>query len=119
MEKLKEMTGSASGCARTIGEMLLEVGRMDSRAAELIEQDLGNPEMSLEKCSNALREHARKNQKGSCWSCAVFRVDPENEAVKVILDFYKIPAEWLTASAAPEPAKPAPAGGRIDLLDLL
>ncbi len=106
MEKLKEMTGSASGCARTIGEMLLEVGRMDSRAAELIEQDLGNPEMSLEKCSNALREHARKNQKGSCWSCAVFRI-------------YKIPAEWLTASAAPEPAKPAPAGGRIDLLDLL
>ena len=113
MELLKEKTENAKGAARTIGEMLMEIGRMSSRAAE---QDLGNPEMSLEKCADALKEHARKHQSGGCWSCAVFRIDPENEAVKVILDFYKIPVECLTG-AAPEPAKPA--GGKIDLLDLL
>ena len=116
MELLKEKTENAKGAARTIGEMLMEIGRMSSRAAELVEQDLGNPEMSLEKCADALKEHARKHQSGGCWSCAVFRIDPENEAVKVILDFYKIPVECLTG-AAPEPAKAS--GGKIDLLDLL
>lgn len=117
MEILEKAIERAGNCARTIGEILREVGRISPQAAQLIEEDLANPEMSLGKCADALKRHAQKHQKNSCWSCAVFGVDPENEAVKVILDFYKIPGEWLTGSAAPEPAKPA--GGKIDLLDLL
>ncbi len=117
MEILEKAMVAANDCARTIGEILREVGRISPQAAELIEQDLANPEMSLDKCADALTEHARKHQKNSCWSCAVFGVDPENEAVKVILDFYKIPGGWLTGGAATEPAKVS--DGKIDLLDLL
>ncbi len=117
MDILEKTMETANDCARTIGEILREIGRISPQATQLIEEDLANPEMSLDKCADALTEYARKHQKISCWSCAVFGIDPKNEAVKVILDFYKIPDDWLTGGAAPEPAKAS--GGKIDLLDLL
>ena len=122
MDTLENAIREAKGGARTVGELLREVGRLSPQAAQLIEEDLANPEMSLEKCFDALHAYARKHQSGGFWGCAVFRVDPENEAVKVILDFYKIPPEWLSSAAAEPVPKATPAsgiGGKIDLLDLL
>lgn len=120
METLTKAVQNAEGCARTIGEMLLEIGRMSPRAARLIEEDLQNPDLSLGKCADAMRDYARKHQSGNCWSCAVFGIDPQNEAVRVVLDFYKIPADWLGGAAARPAAAPVPGtGGKIDLLGLL
>lgn len=79
----------------TIGQILMEVARTSERATELIEQDLAVPEMSLEACGKALKEYARKHQKGGCWACAVFGLGADNPAIKVILDFYKIPNAWV------------------------
>ena len=87
--------------------------------------------MSLEKCADALRDYARKHQEGGSWSCCVMGFEPDNEAVMVILDFYKIPPEWFGGAepeaAAEDAAHPtalasemtAPAGGTIDLMSLL
>ncbi len=119
MDVLEKALQESSGTARTIGEILREVCRISPQAAALVGQDLANPALSLEKCAGALKDYARKHQSGGCWSCAVFGIGPENEAVKVILDFYHIPPEWLGGGAAsPAKASPAP-GGKIDLMGLL
>lgn len=101
--------------AGAIGELLREIGRVSPQAGKVIEEDLENPEMSAVKCAEALRAHAKKNQKGGFWGCACFGVDPENEVVKFALDFYKIPAEWISKE------KPAakPAAGRVNLMELI
>lgn len=97
--------------AGAISELLREIGRVSPQAGTVIEEDLKAPEMSAAKCAEALRAHAKKNQKGGFWGCACFGVDPENEVVKFVLDFYKIPAEWLT--------KEKPAAGRVNLMELI
>lgn len=79
----------------TIGQILMELARMSERAAELIEQDLAVPEMSLEACGKVLKAYARKNQEGGCWACGGVSLDADNPAIKVILDFYKIPSAWV------------------------
>ena len=117
MEKLENAIAHATGVACGIGQVLREIGRMCPQAETLIEQDLENPEMSLEKCADAMKAYAKEHQSGGAWGCAVFGVDPKKEAVRVVMDFYKIPAEWLTGGAVPGSAKPS--GGKIDLLDLL
>lgn len=98
-----------------IGELLREIGRVSPRAGTVIEADLKNPEMSAAKCAETLRAHAKKHQQGGFWGCACFGVNPENEVVKFVLDFYKIPAEWL---AKEKPAAQT-AAGRVNLMELI
>ena len=101
--------------AGAIGELLREIGRISPQAGKVIEEDLKNPEMSAVKCAEALRAHAKKNQKNGFWGCACFGVDPENEVVKFVLDFYKVPAEWVSKE---EPAT-KPAAGKVNLMELI
>lgn len=108
-----EQAGSG---ARQIGEIVLAVCEASAQAAELVAQDLEQPDMSLGKCFSALHDFARKNQKGGMWCCGGVGIDPENPAIQVILDFYKIPAEWIGGQTAkPQALGAAP----VDLLDLL
>lgn len=101
--------------AQTIGRLLQEFVRKRPQYREMIEQDLENQEMSLGKAFDALKAYAKKHATGGCWACPVFEITPDNEAVKVILGFYKIPNDWGTEQeAAPEKTE-----GVIDLLDLL
>ena len=115
MKLLKEQIRlSEKDGAKTVGYILLEISKISKDAAELIEQDLEIHEMSLEKCFNSIYEYAKKNKKGNAFSCAVFKIDAENEIIKIILDFYKIPTEWISepkAKTATEPKK--------NLLDLI
>ena len=144
MKALEDAIKKAKDNARVIGKLLREACRVSPQAAELLAEDLKNPDMSLEKCAAALKDYAKKHQENGCWSCCVVGFEPDNEAVRVILDFYKIPPEWFggqagtdggaaeTASAsagaavapagaapAPAGAAAAPAGGVIDLMSLL
>ncbi len=139
MTLLKAQTENAKlPHVRTIGQILMQLAHLSERTAELIEQDLTVKEMSLEACGKALKEYARQNQEGGCWACGVFGLDADNPALKVILDFYKIPSDWVfTSSAAAEDTplvtcvtSPSTRGtdghgtgragsGTIDLMDLL
>ena len=108
--------------AWAVGKILDEICRTNAKARELIEQDLDNPEMDLEKCFKALEKYAREHQTGGCWACPVTEVTPENEAVKVILDFYHVPKDWLggAAGAAESQTFGHDAEGQdFDLLNLL
>lgn len=112
----------------TIGQILMEVARLSERAAELIEQDLAVPEMSLEACGKALKEYARKHQESGCWACGGVSLDADNPAIKVILDFYKIPSAWVFTPPVTRGDIPLKEGDSernigiaevIDLMDLL
>lgn len=116
MEALEKAIREAKGNARVVGKLLREICAASPQAAEVIEQDLANPELSLEGCWKALRDYAQKHQSGGFWGCAVFGADPENEVVKVVLDYYKIPAEWLGGGSAELAAQPA---APLDLMSLL
>lgn len=122
LEEALERVKGKNPNAWAVGKILDEICRKSEKAWELIEQDLENKDMSFEKCFEALKKHARKHQTGGCWACPVTEVTPENEAVKVILDFYHVPEDWLggAADAAESQAFGHDAEGQdFDLLNLL
>lgn len=123
MEKIREkvMQAPEGSGARQIGECVLMVAAADARAAELIAADLDNPEMGLDRCFAALKEHARKHQKGGFWGCMCMSFDKANPVIQVICGFYKIPAEWFAENAPKTQALEHEPESEpvINLLDLL
>lgn len=146
MKKLEaQIAGADDPGAKAVGILLREICRMSPQAAELVEQDLENKGMSIQECYGFLFAYAKKHKTKCCWACPVIGIDPENDAVKVILDFYGIPSAWVSDNvktplvsafgAASSPASAAPAGENLaqqqesqaarhapeslDLLDLL
>lgn len=125
VQKIREAVQAAKGNARQIGEVVLMIAQADEHAAEVIAADLDNPEMSLQKCFDALYEHAKKNQKGGFWGCMCNRYDPDNPdnpVIQVVAEFYKI--ELGGAVAESEPDKPESQAltaepEELDLMDLL
>ena len=73
--------------------------------------------MTKEYCDYIVKKH----KSGSAWACGVFGIDPDNVVVRFLLDFYKIPHEWIKGGAAEasEPVQEAAPGGMIDLMELL
>ena len=88
LHKIKAAVDAAEGNARQMGEVVLMIAQADEHAAEVIAADLDNPEMSFDKCFDALYEHAKKHQKGGFWGCMCNRFDPENPVIQVVADFY-------------------------------
>lgn len=69
VRKIREAVQAAEGNARQMGEVVLMIAQADEHAAEVIAADLDNPEMSFDKCFDALYEHAKKHQKNNSWCC--------------------------------------------------
>ncbi len=126
VRKIREAVQAAKGNARQMGEVVLVIAQADEHAAEVIAADLDNPEMSLQKCFDALYEHAKKNQKGGFWGCMCNRYDPDNPVIQVVAEFYKISldsqaigsTEQTGENGAPRSAHPTESGD-LDLMDLL
>ena len=122
---LQNQMKNAKSYVYTIGQILMKLAEQSGQIATLIEQDLAVPELSLEACGKELLEYARKHQENGYWACAVFGLDAENPALKVILDFYKIPSAWVFETHSTDPAEPMPMQAAdpkdtvIDLMDLL
>ena len=76
LHKIKAAVDAAEGNARQMGEVVLMIAQADEHAAEVIAADLDNPEMSLQKCFDALRAYARKHQQGGFWGCMCNSYDP-------------------------------------------
>lgn len=122
---LQNQMKNAKSYVYTIGQILMKLAEQSGQIATLIEQDLAVPELSLEACGKELLEYARRHQENGYWACAVFELDTENPAIKVILDFYKIPSAWVFETHSTDPAEPMPMQAAdpkdtvIDLMDLL
>ncbi len=91
-----------------VGEALLELAQ-DEHSAELIGQDLENPDMSLKKCYQSLYAYASKNKTGSS-----FCIGPKL-ALQLISDFYGIHASEDPMKPVAPPEQPK----IIDLFDIL
>jgi len=126
VRKIREAVQAAKGNARQIGEVVLMIAEAYPHAAEIIANDLDNPEMGLQQCFIALREYALKHQEGDFWGCMCNRYDPANPIIQVVADFYKVPldsqaigsTEQTRENGAPRSSHPTESED-LDLMDLL
>lgn len=126
LHKIKAAVDAAKGNARQMGEVVLMIAQADEHAAAVIAADLDNPEMSLQKCFDALYEYAKKHQKNNSWCCVCNRFEPDNPVIQVVAEFYKISldsqaigsTEQTGENGAPRSAHPTESGD-LDLMDLL
>jgi hypothetical protein len=105
--------------AKAIGLLLQELAAIDKRILPMVEQDLENENMSLAKCYGALRDYAEKHKQGNSWACPVVGVDPDNEVIKIVMEFYKIPAEWIKPIPPKSQTVGQASGDEFDLMGLL
>lgn len=122
LHKIKAAVDAAKGNARQMGEVVLMIARADEHAAEVIAADLDNPEMSLQKCFDALYEYAKKHQKNNSWCCVCNRFEPDNPVIQVVAEFYKVPLDGVQPAAEtkePETQALTAEPEELDLMDLL
>lgn len=113
-EKIEaQQKGKENTAAWMVGEQLKDICRVDSRCAELVLQDLDNPDQSLEKAAAQIKAHADKQKRtGNCV------VVPPNVAEGIIRKFFGLP----DAAAVPKLTlvpQSASTVSDVDLFDLL
>ena len=122
LRKIREAVQAAKGNARQMGKVVLMIAQADEHAAEVIAADLDNPEMSLQKCFDALYEYAKKHQKNNSWCCVCNRFEPDNPVIQVVAEFYKVPLDGVQPAAEPmetESQALTAESDELDLMDLL
>ena len=118
MDRIWKHLEKASGGAQQIGEVILAICEKCPRAAEMVAQDLEQPNMGFDSCYKALYSFAKKHQTKGSWCCGGWDIDPKNPVIRVILDFYHIPAEWLDGGNQ-NPKRLGADSPAVDLMDLL
>lgn len=119
VRKIREAVQAAEGNARQMGEVVLMIAQADEHAAEVIAADLDNPEMSFDKCFDALYAYAKTHQKGGFWGCMCNRFDPENPVIRLAADFYKIKLDGAAAESEPDKQESQAFTAEPDALDLM
>lgn len=119
MSAIEKIRAQQEKCGETtpeymVGEQLIEIMQQTRGAEELLDADLDNQDMSLQKAAGKIKAWADAHRSGKNCVCV-----PPKVADGILREFYGLPG----AEAAPEPA-PAPtaeptASGVIDLLDLI
>lgn len=96
MTKLEiQMNNTSNPNEKVLGEVMLEMYKMNDNIKEIIEGDIEHEDMTLAKCFKKLYDYANANKTNNCYATAVFKIDVENPVVKIILDFYSLPKSWL------------------------
>jgi hypothetical protein len=108
-EKIESQQGKVQDAVWMVGEQLKDICRSDPHCAEIVMQDLENPDMSLAKCEKKIKAYADKHKTGN-FSCVIPSV-----ADKLIRDFYGLPA---AGAPAPVVAKQEDKPAVIDIADL-
>ncbi len=124
IDKIHAAMNKAEGAVQAVGGVALLIAEHVPGAADIIAADLENADMGLDKAYKALEDYARKHAKKYCFACPVVGFDPENEVIRCIADFYKVPldgtaAEPETQTLGGESDAPEAAVDELDLLSLL
>ena len=124
IDKIRAAMNRAEGAVQAVGGVALLIAEHVPGAADIIAADLENANMSLGAAYKALEDYARKHAKKYCFACPVVGFDPENEVIRCIADFYKVPLDGT--AAAPETQTlggesdtPEAAVDELDLMSLL
>ena len=108
----KQQSGKDNSPAFVIGLHLIDMMKQDGRIEAILEEDLKNPEMSLEDCAKKLQAEAdrihRETKKNTVCLTPL-------QAEKIIRKFYGLPDPEDIPQPAPEPQP----SGIIELEDLL
>ena len=123
-DKIRAAMNKAEGAVQAVGGVALLIAEHVPGAADIIAADLENADMSLGAAYKVLEDYARKHAKRYCFACPVAGVDPENEVIRCIADFYKVPldgtaSEPETQTLGGESDAPEAAVDELDLLSLL
>lgn len=124
IDKIRAAMNRAEGAVQAVGGVALLIAEHVPGAADIIAADLENANMSLGAAYKALEDYARKHAKRYCFACPVVGFDPENEVIRCIADFYKVPldgtaAEPETQTLGGESDTPEAARDEFDLMSLL
>ena len=108
----KQQSGKDNTPAFVIGLHLIDMMKQDGRIEAILEEDLKNPEMSLENCAKKLQAEADNIHKQTKRNPVCLT---PLQAEKIIRKFYGLPdpEDIPQLAPAPEPS------GIIDLEDLL
>ncbi len=93
-----------------VGEQLKDICRADPGCAEIVAQDLENPDMNLEKAAGQIHAYANKNHGKARQFCVTPKV-----AEGILRTFYGLPDAVTAAPEAPQ----APQEQPTDFIDLL
>ena len=109
-EKISSQQGKVKDAVWMVGEQLKDICRQEPHCADIVLQDLENPDMSIDKCEKKIKAYADKHRTGN------FACVPPQVAAEIIREFYGLPA----AGAAPAMVQPAAPDkpAIIDLADL-
>lgn len=112
IEKIAAMQPKERNDVWMVGEQLKDIARESEETAEILEKDLGVPEMGLEKAAAQLQKAADKKRVSTKGAVCVVITPAEADAI--LRSFYGLPER----GAAPAPEKP---GGHkvIDLFDMI
>jgi hypothetical protein len=113
VEKIAAQQGKERTAVWMVGEQLKDICRHEPKSAELIMQDLDNPELSIANAEKKIKAYADKHKTGN-FACVM-----PAEADKILREFYGLPA------LGAQPVAPAPiqavttAAPMIDLASFL
>lgn len=117
IEKLREQQSKVKerSAQWMVAEQLMDICRREPLSAELIAQDLENPEMSIVEAEKKIKAHADKHKCGN-FSC----VTPA-EAEDILRKFYGLPdPETIRQTEPSKPERPVfRDSGTVDLADFL
>ena len=117
IDKIRAAMNRAEGAVQAVGGVALLIAEYVPGAADIIAADLENADMGLDKAYKALEDYARKHAEKYCFACPVAGVDSENEVIRCIADFYKVPLDGTAAE--PETQTLGQKKQQADELDLM
>lgn len=120
IDKIRAAMNRAEGAVQAVGGVALLIAEYVPGAADIIAADLENANMSLGTAYKALEDYARKHAKGYCFTCPVVGFDPENEVIRCIADFYKVPLDGTAAELETQAlGQETQQADELDLMSLL
>lgn len=96
-EKIEgQQNGKENTAVWMVGQQLKDICRDDFNCAQIVDQDLDVPEMSIVEAEKKIREYADKQKRTGNCVCV-----PPNIAEKIIREFYGLPEAGAAAPVGP------------------
>lgn len=97
-----------------VGEQLKDICRREPGCVCILAEDLGNPDMSIDKAAGKIKSWADSQRQGRNCVCV-----PPQKAEEILREFYGLPEAGAVPQLEPEPVTAEPESMVLDLDDFL